>query len=56
VAEGLADALTRSGADALNLRVHVPGVSPAQVREQIVRLGTETLPRLRARLASDPPR
>ena len=28
VAEGLADALARSGAEALNLRVHVPGVTP----------------------------
>ena len=52
VAEGLVDALARSGADALNLRVHVPGVTPAQVREQIARLGTEVLPRLRARFAS----
>jgi len=36
-----------SGADCLNLRVHVPGVTPEMAREQITRLGTEVLPRLR---------
>jgi alkanesulfonate monooxygenase SsuD/methylene tetrahydromethanopterin reductase-like flavin-dependent oxidoreductase (luciferase family) len=43
VAAGLVDALRRSGCDALNLRVHVPGVPPDAVREQIVRIGTEVL-------------
>lgn len=51
VADGLADALARSGAEALNLRVHVPGVTPEQVREQVTRLGGEVLGPLRARLA-----
>jgi alkanesulfonate monooxygenase SsuD/methylene tetrahydromethanopterin reductase-like flavin-dependent oxidoreductase (luciferase family) len=51
VAEGLADALTRSGAEGLNLRLHVPGVSPAEVRDQIARLGAEVLGPLRSRLA-----
>jgi alkanesulfonate monooxygenase SsuD/methylene tetrahydromethanopterin reductase-like flavin-dependent oxidoreductase (luciferase family) len=51
VAEGLTDALTRSGAEALNLRLHVPGVSPAQVRDQIARLGADVLGPLRSRLA-----
>jgi alkanesulfonate monooxygenase SsuD/methylene tetrahydromethanopterin reductase-like flavin-dependent oxidoreductase (luciferase family) len=51
VAEGLADALARSGADAVNLRLHVPGVTPEQVREQVERLGTEVLPRLREAIA-----
>jgi alkanesulfonate monooxygenase SsuD/methylene tetrahydromethanopterin reductase-like flavin-dependent oxidoreductase (luciferase family) len=37
-----------AGADALNLRVHVPGVSAQACREQIARLGSEVLPRLRA--------
>ena len=32
---GLVDALDRAGADALNLRVHVPGVSPDGRTEQI---------------------
>jgi alkanesulfonate monooxygenase SsuD/methylene tetrahydromethanopterin reductase-like flavin-dependent oxidoreductase (luciferase family) len=37
--------------DALNVRVHVPGVSPADAREQIAALGAQVLPRVRARLA-----
>jgi len=48
VVAGLLDALAGSGADALNLRVHVPGVSPAAAREQIVRLGDEVLGPFRA--------
>jgi alkanesulfonate monooxygenase SsuD/methylene tetrahydromethanopterin reductase-like flavin-dependent oxidoreductase (luciferase family) len=35
VADGLADVARRAGADAVNLRVHVPGVSPGAAREQI---------------------
>ena len=41
VVAGLLDALDRSGCDALNLRVHVPGVAPEAAREQIARLGDE---------------
>lgn len=37
--DALVDVVKRAGADALNLRVHVPGVAPAAVREQIERLG-----------------
>ena len=40
--------LINAGADALNLRVHVPGVSVTAAREQIARLGAEVLPLLRA--------
>ncbi len=47
VARGLLDAQQASGTDALNLRVHVPGVSAAAAREQIERLGREVLPGLR---------
>ena len=47
VAEQLADVQRRAGADALNLRVHVPGVMPADAREQIVRLGDEVLGAIR---------
>jgi hypothetical protein len=47
VARHLADARGRAGVDALNVRVHVPGVSAREAREQIVRLGTEVVPRLR---------
>jgi alkanesulfonate monooxygenase SsuD/methylene tetrahydromethanopterin reductase-like flavin-dependent oxidoreductase (luciferase family) len=38
IAKRLADALRDTGADALNLRVHAPGLDPAQVGEQIVSL------------------
>ena len=48
LAEMLHTALRVSGADALNLRVHLPGMSVADIREQIVRLGDEVLPRFRS--------
>jgi len=38
------------GADALNLRVHLPGMSPAQVREQIARIGSSVVKPLKAAL------
>lgn len=47
VTQRLADVAARTGADCLNLRVHVPGIAPGEVREQIVKLGEEVLPRLR---------
>jgi alkanesulfonate monooxygenase SsuD/methylene tetrahydromethanopterin reductase-like flavin-dependent oxidoreductase (luciferase family) len=47
VADALADAVARAGTDALNLRVHVPGVAVDAAREQIARLGSEVVPRLR---------
>jgi alkanesulfonate monooxygenase SsuD/methylene tetrahydromethanopterin reductase-like flavin-dependent oxidoreductase (luciferase family) len=50
VAEQLADVVRRAGADALNLRVHAPGVSPEQAREQISLLGDGVLPLVRAAL------
>jgi alkanesulfonate monooxygenase SsuD/methylene tetrahydromethanopterin reductase-like flavin-dependent oxidoreductase (luciferase family) len=51
VVAGLLEAVDRAGADALNLRVHVPGVSPTDVRGQIARLGDEVLGALQAGLA-----
>jgi alkanesulfonate monooxygenase SsuD/methylene tetrahydromethanopterin reductase-like flavin-dependent oxidoreductase (luciferase family) len=51
VAEQLVDVTRRAGADALNLRVHVPGVTPADAREQIERLGREVLGRIRGVVA-----
>ncbi len=36
-----------SGADAVNLRVHLPGLPPSAVRRQIAGLGESVLPRLR---------
>ena len=47
VADRLADVLTATGCDTLNLRVFHAGISPALAREQIERLGGEVLPRLR---------
>jgi alkanesulfonate monooxygenase SsuD/methylene tetrahydromethanopterin reductase-like flavin-dependent oxidoreductase (luciferase family) len=47
LAARLLAALAASGADALNLRVHLPGLSPAAIRAQIARLGDEVVPRLR---------
>jgi alkanesulfonate monooxygenase SsuD/methylene tetrahydromethanopterin reductase-like flavin-dependent oxidoreductase (luciferase family) len=46
-AEKLLAALDATGADALNIRVTVPGVGPDQVRDQIIGLGDEVLPLLR---------
>ena len=40
VAERLVAAMVEAGADALNLRVQLPGMEPAQVREQIEQLGS----------------
>ncbi len=51
VADQLADVARRAGADALNLRVQVPGVAPAEARDQIIGLGGEVLPQLRRQLA-----
>ena len=52
-AEQLLESLRVTGADALNIRVTVPGVGPAQVREQIIGLGDEVLPLVRAGLEGD---
>jgi alkanesulfonate monooxygenase SsuD/methylene tetrahydromethanopterin reductase-like flavin-dependent oxidoreductase (luciferase family) len=52
-AEKLLDAIRDTGADALNIRVTVPGVGPEQVREQIVGLGDEVLPLVRKGLGRD---
>jgi hypothetical protein len=35
------------GADALNLRVQLPGMEPEQVREQIERLGSTVVGRVK---------
>jgi alkanesulfonate monooxygenase SsuD/methylene tetrahydromethanopterin reductase-like flavin-dependent oxidoreductase (luciferase family) len=40
------------GADALNLRVHVPGVAPAAAREQIAAIGTEIVAGVRSALSA----
>ncbi|MBV8950117.1 MAG: LLM class flavin-dependent oxidoreductase [Actinobacteria bacterium] len=51
VADSLVGAVLAAGADGVNVRVHVPGVSPGEAREQIVKLGDEVVPRVRAALA-----
>jgi alkanesulfonate monooxygenase SsuD/methylene tetrahydromethanopterin reductase-like flavin-dependent oxidoreductase (luciferase family) len=51
LADRLARLMAEVGADALNLRIHLPGMEAAVVRDQIVRLGSEVLPRLRPQLA-----
>jgi alkanesulfonate monooxygenase SsuD/methylene tetrahydromethanopterin reductase-like flavin-dependent oxidoreductase (luciferase family) len=48
VGDRLAEAARVAGADAVNVRVHVPGIAPATVREQIERIGSLVVPRLRA--------
>jgi alkanesulfonate monooxygenase SsuD/methylene tetrahydromethanopterin reductase-like flavin-dependent oxidoreductase (luciferase family) len=45
-AEQLFECMARSGCDAVNIRVFLAGLSPAQVHEQITRHGAETVPRL----------
>jgi hypothetical protein len=47
VADRLVAAARDAGADALNLRVHVPGVTPAHARAQIERIGADVVPRIR---------
>ena len=51
VADQLAAVAWAVGADALNLRVHVPGVTPAMARDQIVGLGDAVVPALHEALA-----
>ncbi len=51
VAQRLHAAMAEGGCDAVNLRVFLAGLEPAEIEEQIVRLGEETLPRLRGLLA-----
>ena len=41
---------THWGADALNIRVRVPGLTPADVRARIERLGAEVLSSVRSAL------
>jgi alkanesulfonate monooxygenase SsuD/methylene tetrahydromethanopterin reductase-like flavin-dependent oxidoreductase (luciferase family) len=50
IADSLAGAALEAGTDAINLRVHVPGVSASEARQQIEGLGDTVLPRLRAAL------
>ena len=47
MAERLAATVQEVGADALNLRVQLPGMSTEQVREQIARIGSAVVDELR---------
>ena len=48
VATRLIDAVRAAGADAVNVRVHVPGISPSAVRSQIKLLGGLVAPAVAA--------
>jgi alkanesulfonate monooxygenase SsuD/methylene tetrahydromethanopterin reductase-like flavin-dependent oxidoreductase (luciferase family) len=50
VAERLVASARGAGADALNLRVHAPGIGAGAIREQIERLGEEVVPHVRKAL------
>ena len=50
IAKQLVDAAQTAGVDALNLRVHVPGVGVDDAREQIRRLGADVVPRVKEAL------
>jgi alkanesulfonate monooxygenase SsuD/methylene tetrahydromethanopterin reductase-like flavin-dependent oxidoreductase (luciferase family) len=52
VADRLLAAAREAGADALNLRVHVPGIEPADARHQIEMLGEAVVPKVRDALAA----
>ncbi len=56
LAERLAAAARLVGADALNLRVQLPGMSPAQVREQIAKIGSTVVGSLKRMWPSPEPR
>jgi hypothetical protein len=49
VADALIHVMERAGADCVNLRIHVPGVTPQQARDQIRALGRDVLGKLRGR-------
>jgi alkanesulfonate monooxygenase SsuD/methylene tetrahydromethanopterin reductase-like flavin-dependent oxidoreductase (luciferase family) len=56
LASTLAAAMAEVGADALNLRVQLPGMAPEQVAEQIARIGSTVVPLLREVATSSVPR
>ncbi|HEX4244217.1 MAG TPA: hypothetical protein VHY77_01510, partial [Acidimicrobiales bacterium] len=50
MADGLHQTMVDVGADAINLRIHLPGISADDARRQIVALAEAVVPRLRDRL------
>jgi hypothetical protein len=55
LAERIAATITEVGADALNLRVQLPGMAPEEVREQVTRIGTTVVRPLKEILISPGP-
>jgi len=55
IVDRLVDLVAATGVDALNLRVHLPGMAPADVREQIEALGHDVVGPLTARWPPHPP-
>jgi alkanesulfonate monooxygenase SsuD/methylene tetrahydromethanopterin reductase-like flavin-dependent oxidoreductase (luciferase family) len=51
MAERIFSGCTEAGADAINLRVHLPGVTAADARQQITELAESVLPSLRGLVA-----
>ena len=56
LAERLAGTMTEVGADALNLRVQLPGVSPEEARDQIAFIGSAVVGRLKSWWPTSSPR
>ena len=52
VAERIAGTMAQTGVDAINLRVHLPGIDGPTVRAQIEVLGGDVVPRLRKLVAA----
>jgi alkanesulfonate monooxygenase SsuD/methylene tetrahydromethanopterin reductase-like flavin-dependent oxidoreductase (luciferase family) len=52
IAERVVAAVRQAGRTCVNLRVHVPGVSPAQAMEQIAAVGEEVVPAVKRALLS----
>jgi alkanesulfonate monooxygenase SsuD/methylene tetrahydromethanopterin reductase-like flavin-dependent oxidoreductase (luciferase family) len=50
--EGLVGVVRQVGATSIDLRVHLPGMDPADARDQISRLAAEVVPRLRVLLGA----
>ncbi len=48
MAARIATILAATTCDAVNLRVHLPGIPREEIREQIRRLGEQVVPRLKA--------
>jgi alkanesulfonate monooxygenase SsuD/methylene tetrahydromethanopterin reductase-like flavin-dependent oxidoreductase (luciferase family) len=52
IAQRVGGMVAEAGADAVNIRIHVPGVGPEEARGQIQRLGEAVVPSLRRALGS----